>query len=78
MSGALPVVAGPRAGFDLGPYRAEVFAADGGVHWRLVAGPFEGGRLVTVANFMQGPGTAAQLRMLAEVEAEARQRVGRV
>jgi hypothetical protein len=62
---ALQVVSGSRAEFDLGPYRVEVFRSDGGVHLRIVAGPFPSGRLVTVANFMPDGDTPAQLRALA-------------
>lgn len=55
------------AWFDLGPYRAEVFTAFGGVHLRLIAGPFApDGRLVTVANLMPNEATAAQLRAIAD------------
>lgn len=68
MSGGVQVVPkGPSDWFDLGPYRAEVFRAGGGVHVRLIAGPFApDGRLVTVANWMPDVGTAPQLRAIAD------------
>ena len=65
MSGA-QAVSGDREFFDLGPYRVEVFRADGSHHLRIVAGPFApDGRLVTVANFMPNGATAAQFRAIA-------------
>jgi hypothetical protein len=57
-------VTGPT-GFDLGPYRVEVLRANEGWHLRVVAGPFPGGNVVTVANFMPDDDTPAQLRALA-------------
>lgn len=63
MSGAQRVTGPTR--FDLGPYRVEVLMANEGWHLRVVAGPFPGGNMVTVANFMPDGATAAQLRAIA-------------
>ena len=61
---AVRAASGTLATFDLGPYRVEVFTADGGDHLRIVAGPFPGGNVVTVANFMPDERTGAQMRAI--------------